>query len=333
MSASLKLAGIKRGLKLSVLALVRALGGFALARRLTRDQARILCYHGFAYRDEHRFVPQLFMHPDTFRQRVQQILASGFTVVSLAELVHRLERQESLRNVLVITVDDGWTGFARFAWPLLQQQQWPCTLYLTTWYAEKERPVLNVLRRYLRWRGVALTAEQHDNGTEYQALRVASAAATLDLSCADGELFRLSTLAQVQALARSAPALDIQLHTHRHRLPIDAALLADELTQNRARIEIATGRVAEHFCYPSGEYSADHLPLLRAFGVRSATTTRLGLVSTATDPMQLPRILDGENLHPLELAAELSGFSACLRRFWPRPKPTTYPAEPAQRAP
>ncbi|NQD35604.1 polysaccharide deacetylase family protein [Permianibacter sp. IMCC34836] len=324
----------KRRLKLAILAFAQTFGLFALARRFTREQARILCYHGFAYRDEHQFIPQLFMQSSTFEQRLQQIERSQFTVVSLTELVERLERGDSIANLLVITVDDGWTGFARFALPQLQQRRWPCTLYLTTWYAEKERPVLNVLRRYLAWHGVSLPAEQSDNAAEYAALQAAAAAAQIDLRCPDGELFRLSPLPHFAALAQQPEQpLDIQLHTHRHRLPLAPAALADELQQNRQRIEALSQRSAEHFCYPSGEYTAAHLPLLRANGVRSATTTQLGLVRRDCDRLQLPRILDGENLHPLELAAELSGFMTLIRRLRGKPVALNHYSEETSPAP
>ena len=311
---------LQRTIKLAVLASANALGLFWLARQLTRKQARILCYHGFAYRDEQQFVPQLFMHPATFAARVAQIQRAGFTPVSLETLVQKLERGESVANLLVITVDDGWTGFARFAWPVLKANALPCTLYLTTWYAEKERPVVNVLRRYLRWRGVNLPAELADNAAEYAQLQQAAAAAGVDLSCADGELFRLSRFPELRELA--AQGLDIQLHTHRHRLPLEPAALRRELDDNRQRIAQLRDGPVEHLCYPSGEYQAAHLPLLQANGVRSATTTVLGLVGQQSNRWQLPRLLDGENLHPLEFAAELSGFTSLLRRVLRRQSDT-----------
>ena len=320
-----------RSIKLAVLAVAQLLGLFALARRFTRGQARILCYHGFAYHDEHRFAPKLFMQPQTFTRRMEQLVRVGYKVVPLAELLSRLQRGEPLDNLVVITVDDGWTGFARFAFPVLQRLQLPSTLYLTTWYVEKQRPVLNVLRRYLQWRGVALPAESDDNLQEHQQLQTAAAKAGVALQHAGEMLFRLSTLAEVETMA--AQGLDVQLHTHRHRLPRDPAALADELQHNRQLISALTKRPADDLCFPSGEYDAEHLPLLRQNGVRSATTTVLGLVTAQSDLLQLPRLLDGENWHPLEFAAELSGFMTLLRRALGRDRGAgLYPATTRQPA-
>ncbi len=301
-------ASIRQG----ILRVAKLLGLFALARRMTRRQARILCYHGFSFADEHQFSPTLFMQPATFRARVQQIVDAGFEVVSLEHLIARLERKQPIDNLLVITVDDGWTGFAQFAWPVLHAARLPCTLYLTTWYAEKERPVANVLRRYLQWRGIALPTETDNNEQECEALLAAARAHGIVVD-GDSAVFRLSEFRSLQALATQG--LDIQLHTHRHRLPLDADALAQELDENRRRITELTARPADHLCYPSGEYHLQQLPLLNANGVRSATTTRMGLVTQQADRLQLPRILDGESVSALEFEAELSGFKTVVRRL------------------
>lgn len=304
---------MKRELRIAALRALKAVGVFAAARLLTRNEARVLCYHGFSYQDEHAFAPQLFMLPSTFQQRLDQIAAYGFNVVPLQELTRRLQAKEPLTNVLAFTVDDGWTGFARFALPELQKRNWPVTLYLTTYYATKGRPVLNVLRRYLGWKGVLLPVPAKDDQQEHEGLSRAASAAGVDLKCTDGGLFELSSPDDVAKLC--ANGLDLQLHTHRHRLPAEDALLTDEIDTNRRIIEGLSGRPANHLCYPSGEYRRSQFPLLKKLGVQSATTTHLELVNHRCDSLELPRLLDGENLHPVELDAELSGFSSLVRRI------------------
>lgn len=292
---------------------LKAVGVFAAARQLTRNEARVLCYHGFSYRDEHGFAPQLFMQPSTFGKRLDQIAAYRFNVVPLQELIRRMQAKEPLKNVLAFTVDDGWTGFARFALPELQKRNWPVTLYLTTYYATKGRPVLNVLRRYLGWKGVSLPVPAKDDQQEHESLIRAASAAGVDLRCSDGGLFELSSPDDVAKLC--ANGLDLQLHTHRHRLPAEDALLTDEIDTNRKILEGLSGRPANHLCYPSGEYRRSQFPLLTKLGVQSATTTHLELVNHRCNSLELPRLLDGENLHPVELDAELSGFSSLVRRI------------------
>ena len=70
-------------LKLNVLRLARTLGVFALFRRLTRRRGRILCYHGGALGDEHRYNGKLFGQSDMLRQRLEWLRAKGFVPASL----------------------------------------------------------------------------------------------------------------------------------------------------------------------------------------------------------------------------------------------------------
>lgn len=308
---------MKKGHRIAVLRIAQALGFFALARRLTRGEARILCYHGFSYRDEHAFAPQLFMRPATFVQRLEQIAAGGFHVITLQELVQRLRARQSLSNTLVMTVDDGWTGFARFALPELQRRGWPVTLYLTTYYATKRRPVLNVLRQYLQWKKAALPPQAQADAQEHQNLLHASRTAGVDLRCQDGGLFELASPESLRTLC--AQGLDLQLHTHRHRYPEADDLLAQEIDTNRRIVQELSQRPANHLCFPSGQYRRASFALLEQMQIQSATTTHLGLVNHRSDPMELPRLLDGENLHPVEFAAELSGFASLVRRLRSRP--------------
>lgn len=303
---------MKRALRIAALRLARAAGLFRLARLATRGEARIVCYHGYAYRDEHRFVPQLFMAPATFERRLQVIARSGLQVVPLDDLVRRLEQGRPVGGLLCLTVDDGWTGFARFAWPALKQRGWPCTLYLTTWYAIRGWPVLNVLRRYLAWRGVALPPEAPSPAEERALLQQAARQSDVDLSCVDGELFCITPPTALAPLVQQG--LDLQVHTHRHHLPAAPDALAAEIGDNRRHLAEAGSTRADHLCYPSGEYTAAQIPMLAGLGLRSATTTQPGLVNAHSDRWQLPRLLDSDHLLDIEFEAELSGLLTLVRR-------------------
>ena len=80
-------------------------------------------------------------------------------------------------------------------------------------------------------------------------------------------------------------------------------------------LERITGRPARHFCYPSGRTDPAHLAALKKADVRSATTCEPRL-ATRTDPLLLlPRVLDSEDVSPIEFEAELSGLGDRLRRI------------------
>ncbi len=73
-----------------ILAVIKALGGFSLAQTFTKRGLQVLCYHGISLRDEHYFQPKLFMHEDTFRERMAYLKKRGYLVLSLDEaLAHQ----------------------------------------------------------------------------------------------------------------------------------------------------------------------------------------------------------------------------------------------------
>jgi peptidoglycan/xylan/chitin deacetylase (PgdA/CDA1 family) len=120
------------------------------------------------------------------------------------------------------------------------------------------------------------------------------------------------TPGEVTELARAG--IDVQLHTHRHRTPKDHALFIREIEDNRKSIQAMTGKVAAHFCYPSGAYDPMFLPWLNESGIVSATTCEVGFASRNTDRLLLPRVLDNLALSPIEFEGWLSGVSAALPR-------------------
>jgi peptidoglycan/xylan/chitin deacetylase (PgdA/CDA1 family) len=322
------------------------LGISRLARALTGRGVRILAYHGFCDGDEADFQPMLFMRAATFRARMQRLLAAGHRVVPLAEAVARLAARDVERGLAVVTIDDGWHGIYRHAWPVLREFGLPATVYVTSYYSESQLPVLNVLGRYLLWKSprtdvslaniapgldarhsladgaarnrLADRLTRHADETLPPGERVGflrEIASRLEVDI-DGVLarrtFHLMSATELREL--SASGVDLQLHTHRHRFPPDDqfACMA-ELERNRRYLERLTGVTAAHFCYPSGEYRVHQKEWLRALGITSATTTRHGLSYAATDPLELPRFLDSDAYSSELFDAALTGVLALLR--------------------
>ena len=106
--------------------------------------------------------------------------------------------------------------------------------------------------------------------------------------------------------------VDVQLHTHRHRTPLDRQLFLREIEDNRKSIREMSGRNPTHFCYPSGVYDLKFLPWLREAGVISATTCESGFASRSSNQLLLPRFLDNATLSPIEFESWLTGVSAAL---------------------
>jgi len=337
-----------RRLKIWMMLISRALGLFALARRWTASNPKILCYHGFELCDEASFRPKLFISPALFEQRLASLHRLGYRVITLNEAVDRLASERVEKDSVVITVDDGFSSFYSRALPALKRYGYPSTVYVTSYYVEKHAPVYRLLLQYMFWKAKPITItvsglpgidpQQVNLANAQQAERLMWACIEqgeqrcdeagrqalsmnlghllgLDMS-AIGEqgLMLLMTPEQLSELPRSG--VDVELHTHRHRFPVDQRELAEaELRDNREALArwLGSDWQPRHFCYPSGEWHQRQWAWLDAMGIASSTTCEPGLNSASTPRHALHRFLDGEDVHEVEFEAALCGFADLIR--------------------
>ncbi|HEX5473151.1 MAG TPA: polysaccharide deacetylase family protein [Vicinamibacterales bacterium] len=340
-------ATIRQRLKLGLLWGCRAAGLFALARRCTRNGLRILCYHGFSLLDEHEFRPGLFMRGETFRRRMAYLVRKGYPVLSLEEGARRLAAGTLPDNAVVITIDDGFYSVGRVAWPILKTLSLPATLYVTSYYVTKRAPVFRLAMQYFFWKTDRTRLDLSGLGPGLACLPVLSLDGTSEAEPGMWEIIRfgetqldqpererlakaiaerlgvsydaldtqrsLSLLTPAELRGLVSDGLDVQLHTHRHELPQDAALVRREIDDNRGVLEPLTRRSLHHFCYPSGVWTAAHWSSLDGCGIATATTCDPGLNGPGSPRLALTRYLDSEEMAPLEFEAEVSGFSEWIR--------------------
>lgn len=330
-----------------ILRLAKAAGLFALARRLTARDLRILCYHGAALRDEHHFSPGLFMSKETLAARLDFLARHGYPVISLDAAVAGLARGNWPAGATVITIDDGWYGTFKQMAPLLREHSYPATLYVASYYLEKQTQVFNVAANYALWRArgqhldlarvdVRLSGghDLTDAAQRRAALQALDAFAEgLDSAEARQQLFRrlcaalgvdaagieqeriCAFVTAEEARCLQASGVDIQLHSHRHRFPAESLEAARaEIKDNRRALAAVGNGALRHFCYPSGDYERVQLAWLESLGIVSATTIKGGFNRRGDSPYELRRFLDSERVSPLEFEAEMSGFFELIRR-------------------
>jgi peptidoglycan/xylan/chitin deacetylase (PgdA/CDA1 family) len=334
--------------KQATLASMKTVGVFGLAdrSRWRRSRLLILAYHGVSLADEHEWDSSLFMSPENFAARLRLLKRAGCAVLPLGDAVERLYANDLPDKAVAITFDDGTFDFRERAHPLIAEFGFPVTLYLTTFYSEFNRPVFNVVISYLLWRGrgsrldlapLAGRDESFDLSTSFAREEAAhqlrefaereklsaeekdSLAASLSRRLnIDYDALNASRLLQIlspgEVKELSDAGVDVQLHTHRHRAPLERELFLREIEDNRSRVRAMTGKTATHFCYPSGVYDARHLPWLEEACVRSATTCDAGLASRDSNPLLLPRLLDTSSLSSVEFEGWLTGLSAAMPR-------------------
>jgi len=308
-----------------------------------RRRLLILCYHGISQYDEHEW-GNLYIESETFRRRMKFLREFRCNVLPLSEALDRLQSDSLPERATTITFDDGLHDFYSVAFPILESFGYPVTLYLTTYYVEFNRPVFDPMCSYLLWKGrdkqqltwdevlpttIALDAPGRQratamlkqfcltnrlSGQEKDDL-LSQLADRLDVDYQDlrhRRILHLITPQEAKYLA--ARGVDLQYHTHRHRMHRSRDSMFAELEENNRRILMYTPKEPCHFCYTGGFYLPEHPHFLREYGIKSATTCYPGLCTIRTNPMLLPRLVDTMDLSDLEFRAWLSGTASLIPR-------------------
>ena len=338
-----------KAIKQRTLNAARRSGLTSLARdsRWRGRRLLILGYHGVSATDEHEWDSELYVPREFLRSRFVALRDGGYEVLPLSQAVSRLYDGTLPSRAVALTFDDGAADFHSQVRPLLVEFGYPATVYLTTYYAQTQRPVFNTMLRYVLWKGRDRTLDAPDllESPEPVSLRTREERESVfsaimrrclrdELSGADKDAIIgsvaecigvdyqtirarrtlcLMSAEEVASLPRDL--IDVQLHTHRHRVPTEREPFMREIVDNRRAIASMTnGANATHFCYPSGVTHPAFRGWLSEMGVTSATTCFPGIASSASDPLLLPRLIDTMHLAPVEFEGWLTGASAFLPR-------------------
>jgi peptidoglycan/xylan/chitin deacetylase (PgdA/CDA1 family) len=330
---------IRTAILRSTLMVIKLLGLFSVARYITRDGLRIICYHGFAVAEEYKFRGRLFVQKELFLRRIEYLRRKHFPILPLGEAIEALDQGRLPPGSTVITMDDAWQGVYSVALPIITELRIPVTVYVPTYYIEHPMPVFPVTLSYLFWRTGVLSVDlPRGLGTfrlETEAEKAETSAQDLGSSLppadrleflketADAlavrfdeiekqQLFRVVDEDQLRHLAGAG--VDIQLHSHRHQWPLDDREKVEwEIVENRKFLERTVSHALEHFCYPSGVYAPHQGEWLAALGVKSATTIEPGLNYVDTPRFILRRLLDGHAVSDIEFEAEVTGVMEIIR--------------------
>ena len=335
-------------IKVSVLRNSKRMGLFSVVGHSPWRTRRLLIvgYHGVSQQDEHVWDPALFLTQAALRKHMELLVRNNCSVLSLGEATSRLARNDLPPRATVITFDDGSYDFLARALPVIREFGLPVTVYQTSYYSSFNGPVFDVAVSYILWKGadkkiegreftgvpglldlstktqrssVCLQIRQvaHRNrlSTEAKDALLERLAAALKVDLGPMRANRILHLMKPEELSQLVrEGVDLQLHTHRHRMPRDRALFAREIIDNRNFLAEVGQPHADHFCYPSGVYEERFLPWLSELGVQSATTCDPGLATHKTRSLLLPRLVVPSALTDIEFEGWLHGFSQVLPR-------------------
>jgi len=281
-----------------------------IRKRFTNGGA-ILLYHRVTSLERD---PQLLsVSPQNFADHVE-VLKRHVNVVPLREMTARVSAGLRARTV-AITFDDGYADNLLEAYPVLERNGIPATVFVTSgfvgsdrelWWDELDRVLLESAdadwdvtqvtdsserqKSYRHWAAVLQRASEAERSATLARLRLLASCEPRGRSS-----HRALTAAEVRQLAATG-LVEIGAHTVSH--PVLAALTHTEqhaeITEAKAALEAIVGKPVESFAYPYGtksDYTKESVAAVRNAGFRLACSNFDGLVWPGTNVHELPRIL------------------------------------------
>ena len=192
----------------------------------------------------------LYVSPDAFFRQMRFLSLLGYQGLSMSALMPYLNG-EQVGKVFGITFDDGYLNNLTNALPVLLQYGFSSTCYAVS--------------------------QQLGKTNEWDR----------DVGIAQAALMSASQLRQWRTGGQEVGA-----HTRHHvRLTqTDASTCQTEISLCKSELEDMTQSPVDHFCYPYGDYTADHVAMARRAGYTSVTTTQRSRCLVSQDMMQLPRV-------------------------------------------
>jgi peptidoglycan/xylan/chitin deacetylase (PgdA/CDA1 family) len=289
------------------------------ARALRGHAVTLLTYHTIGADDED-FDAWTVLRRSDFLAQVER-LRRDYDIVSLGDA---FSDAPSARPRVVLTFDDGHSGWHEHLLPIALREALPVTLYVATGHVQSGVPywfdavvnalqtaepltldaraaglgriTLNAERGQANWLRISalLEAMKAQEPAARDALAERIVAATTACRRPPFHALRPLTVAQVRELAQSR-WVTIGSHSHGHqlldRIGLDAA--RDSIAQSMALLAEWGGRPVTHFAYPNGNYNAALAAALPALGLASAVTTKHGLWRRDGSRFELPRVAVG----------------------------------------
>lgn len=193
----------------------------------------------------------LYVAPKSFARQMWLLKLLGYQGLSMTDLLPYL-RGERVGKVVGITFDDGFLNNHTNALPVLKDHGFSSTCFAVS---------------------------QHVGKTNQWDDKVGIASAPL------------MNAAQLREWIDGGQEVGAHTRHHVKLSQISAATAAQEIALCKSEIESVTGAPVRHFCYPYGDFTQEHVDMVRSAGYISATTTARGRCLAGEDLMRLPRTI------------------------------------------
>lgn len=305
-------------------------GAHAALKRVLGGMGAILTLHRVIPARATAFQPNKLLEvtPDFLESVVVGLRDDDVDFVTMDEAWRRLSSGDNKRRFLALTFDDGYRDNVEHALPILRRFNIPATVYVSSsfaagtgelWWLTLEKAIERNARIELRVAGQVRRFDTADAEQKLQAFEEIYwlirrlphedqlRAAINDLAqrygldpAADSRELCLRWN-EIAALSRD-PLVTIGAHSVHHYMlrKVSDDSVRQEIRQNLADIEEATGKRPDHFAYPVGDPTSAgprEFAIAEELGLKTAVTTRPGMLfpEHRAHMWALPRIsLNGE---------------------------------------
>jgi peptidoglycan/xylan/chitin deacetylase (PgdA/CDA1 family) len=303
-----------------------------------RDELTILMYHGII-REPLIVDDWCFIDESSFGMQIEY-LKRHFEIVFLFEALERIRKGEVKRPTAVITFDDGYQNNHDVAFPILQRERIPATVFLATglmntedtvWYCRLNLALSQTQKDSIEWNGsrfdlstLGLKAKAsaaiqdrlkklgHPNLMAAIRGIILELGGNPDCSIEGGSPFRMLDKNAIGEMAASG-LIEFGAHTHHHSIlsHLSNGERKNEIRQSVHTVYELTGRPCRYFAYPNGraeDYSSEAIRDLKICGIQAAVTTISGPNDRVTPVMELRRYGIGAHLPMAEFQLMVHHF-------------------------
>lgn len=186
-----------------------------------------------------------------FRKQMALLHRLRYRVLRLSDAVEDLAKGVLPKRAVVLTFDDGYQNFQRYAAPELARYGFPSTVFL--------------LSGMIGGRAEWLKADGHD------------AADLLDAKA-------------IRELQDAGVEFGSHGRTHRRLSTLDPVALRTEIAASKTELESLLGRSVRSFCYPYGDYTPAAVEIAREAGYDAGLTCIRGRARPSDAAFELPRM-------------------------------------------
>lgn len=233
-----------------------------------KKKVPILMYHSISAHATPKYRP-FAVPPEMFASHMAYLCQHLYTPITVTQFVRAVAQGGSTlpERPVVLTFDDGFADFFTEALPILQQYNFPATLYVVTGF-------IGNTSRWMQREGEGMrTMLTWEQVSEINAS---------DIECGGHS----------------------QWHHQLDTLPVSEA--RDEIVRSKKLIEDHLGQEISTFAYPHGYHSTTIKRLVREAGYTSACAVVYAMSSTTPDPFALTRLRMGADTSIDVLAALLA---------------------------